>query len=298
MRFPKISLSSIDWVLMGAVGTLISISLITLFSIDKDLFKSQFFFVLLSTSAFLIITQLNPQILMVYAKPFYLISIFLLLILIFLQPDLGNSLIYFGTVLFVLLIYGFPFKYFISSLTLLIASFPALWFLLHDYQKERVLTFIDPSRDPLGTSYNAIQAVIAVGSGMFMGKGLGEGTQSHLRFLPENHTDFIFASLSEQLGFIGGIIVVAAFIVILYRLYIFFKSSDDLFSKNFSLIVLSLIFIHFFVNIGMNLGIIPVVGITLPFVSYGGSSLLSNFVMLGFLFVVLQKEKSEVLEIR
>ncbi|OGH43759.1 MAG: hypothetical protein A3I49_01620 [Candidatus Levybacteria bacterium RIFCSPLOWO2_02_FULL_37_11] len=361
MRFPKISLSSIDWVLMGAVGTLISISLITLFSIDKDLFKSQFFFVLLSTSAFLIITQLNPQILMVYAKPFYLISIFLLLILfilgsevrgavrwievfgfqaqfseilkpflavsfafllsdlrnysyknfliiflllfplfllIFLQPDLGNSLIYFGTVLFVLLIYGFPFKYFISSLTLLIASFPALWFLLHDYQKERVLTFIDPSRDPLGTSYNAIQAVIAVGSGMFMGKGLGEGTQSHLRFLPENHTDFIFASLSEQLGFIGGIIVVAAFIVILYRLYIFFKSSDDPFSKNFSLIVLSLIFIHFFVNIGMNLGIIPVVGITLPFVSYGGSSLLSNFVMLGFLFVVLQKEKSEVLEIR
>ena len=127
----------------------------------------------------------------------------------------------------------------------------------------------------MGTSYNAIQSVIAVGSGMIMGKGLGQGTQSGLSFLPEQHTDFIYATISEELGFIGSVVIVACFAFIFYRLYLIIKNSDDKFSKLFSIIVFLTIFTHFFINVGMNIGIVPIVGVTLPFVSYGGSSLLS-----------------------
>ncbi|HBB76063.1 MAG: hypothetical protein A2186_04040 [Candidatus Levybacteria bacterium RIFOXYA1_FULL_41_10] len=219
-------------------------------------------------------------------------------ILIFLQPDLGNALIYAGVAVLALLIYGFPLKYFVSGFLLWLVSFPLLWFFLHDYQKQRLLTFINPSQDPLGTSYNAIQSVIAVGSGMIMGKGLGQGTQSTLRFLPEHHTDFIFATISENLGFIGSGIVILAFCFLLYRIYVTFVTSEDAFSKNYALIVFLLIFIHFFMNVGMNLGIVPIVGVTLPFVSSGGSSLLSNFIMIGLLFAVgKSSSRKKVLEI-
>jgi rod shape determining protein RodA len=219
-------------------------------------------------------------------------------LLVFLQPDLGNALIYVFVMLGAMLIVGFPFKWFFAGFIMWLISLPFFWLILHDYQRQRVLTFIDPSRDPLGTSYNAIQAVIAVGSGMIMGKGLGLGTQAELRFLPERHTDFIFATISEQLGFIGASIVILSFAVIFYRLYIIMKNSDDKFTKNFSLLVFLTIFVHFFVNIGMNVGVAPIVGVTLPFVSYGGSSLLSNFILLGLLFSVNKATRREVLEIR
>jgi len=140
-----------------------------------------------------------------------LFKIFVLLLpvalLIFLQPDLGSALIYGLVVLCLTLYLGFSLKYyaFFSISFLLIA--PIFWNILHEYQRHRILTFLDPSKDPLGTSYNVIQSVIAVGSGMLIGKGLGLGTQSGLRFLPERHTDFIFATLSEQLGFVGSILV-------------------------------------------------------------------------------------------
>lgn len=160
------------------------------------------------------------------------------------------------------------------------------------------MTFLDPSRDPLGTSYNVIQSVIAVGSGMIMGRGLGQGTQSGLRFLPERHTDFIFATISEQLGFIGTIIILVCFAFLLYRVFKIFLNSEEGFSKNFSAIVFFSFLIQIFVNIGMNVGIIPVVGVTLPFVSYGGSSLLSNFIFLGFLSSIVRSTKDKnVLEI-
>lgn len=221
-----------------------------------------------------------------------------IVILIFLQPDLGDALIYIAVVFAVLLYIGFSFKYFISLFLPLVIAIPFFWNFLHDYQKQRVLTFLNPQADPLGSSYNVIQSVIAVGSGMFAGRGLGQGTQSGLRFLPERNTDFIFATISEQLGIIGSIIILICFILILYRIYRIFLNSDDKFSKIFAAVVFFSFLIQLFVNIGMNIGILPIVGVTLPFVSSGGSSLLSNFIFLAFLSSISRFSKTkDVLEI-
>lgn len=225
----------------------------------------------------------------------FLIPIFLL---VFLQPDLGNALIYLMVTVASLVIIGYPYKWFFAGFVLWLVTLPFFWFILHDYQRQRVLTFIDPGRDPLGTSYNAIQAVIAVGSGMILGKGLGLGTQSSLSFLPEQHTDFIYATISEELGFAGAVIIILCFVFFFFRLYHLIQNSEDKFSKIFGILVFLTIFIHFAVNIGMNLALVPIVGVTLPFVSYGGSSLLSNFILLGLFFAVNKKHRSEVLEIK
>lgn len=233
-------------------------------------------------------------------KSFVVILLLMLpvVILIFLQPDLGNALIYTLVILGSLLVVGFSIRYFLFGFLMWCLSLPIFWLILKDYQRNRILTFIDPSKDPLGTSYNAIQAIIAVGSGMLLGRGLGQGTQVQLRFLPERHTDFIFATISEQLGFLGSLIIVACFIFILYRLFVYMANSDDKFSRIFILITFMIIFVHFTMNVGMNIGILPVVGVTLPFVSYGGSSLLSNFILIGLLFSVSRKKRNDVLEIK
>lgn len=218
--------------------------------------------------------------------------------LIYRQPDLGSAMMYVLTVFLTLILYGFPLWWFGVGFLAIIGFLPVLWKFLHGYQRERVLTFFHLSNDPLGTSYNAIQAIIAVGSGMFLGKGLGQGTQSALRFLPEKHTDFIFATISEDLGFVGAIIVVTAFLFLLYRLFVIFTKTDDIFSKIVVAASFSLILIQFFVNIGMNIGIVPIVGVTLPFVSYGGSSLLSNAIILGIVSqIAIHAKRKHVLEI-
>ena len=232
-----------------------------------------------------------------------MIKIFTLLapitLLIFLQPDLGDALIY-GLVVFCVSIYlGFSIKYYAILFLPVFLIAPIFWGILHDYQRYRILTFLDPSKDPLGTSYNVIQSVIAVGSGMIIGKGLGLGTQSGLRFLPERHTDFIFATLSEQLGFIGSMLVLFCFSFFLYKIYKQSQSLDDKFGKIFFTIVFFAFLIQAFINIGMNIGILPIVGVTLPFVSYGGSSLLSNFIFLGLITAVGKSlKRREVLEIK
>jgi rod shape determining protein RodA len=218
-------------------------------------------------------------------------------LLIFFQPDLGNALLYAGVVMATVIYLGFSLKYFVGLLVPFIVFLPVVWKFLHEYQRQRVLTFFDPGKDPLGTSYNVIQSVIAVGSGMLMGKGLGQGTQSGLRFLPERHTDFIFATISEQLGFVGSVILLICFACILYRIYVIFKNSDDKFSRIFAAIVFFTFLLQIFVNIGMNIGILPIVGVTLPFVSYGGSSLLSNFIFLGLLSSITKSNKQDILEI-
>jgi rod shape determining protein RodA len=219
--------------------------------------------------------------------------------LIFFQPDLGNAVIYGLVTVIVLLVYGFPLLWFGISLIPAFIAGPILWQYLHDYQRQRLLTFIHPTSDPLGTSYNVMQAIIAVGSGRFIGKGLGEGTQSALRFLPERQTDFIFATISEGLGFVGSLLIIGTFLFLLYRIYLVFKRSESVFEKLFTAGTFSLILIHFFVNIGMNLGLLPIVGVTLPFVSLGGSSLLSNFMLLGLLSSISQHLRGkDVLEIK
>lgn len=219
-------------------------------------------------------------------------------LLIFFQPDLGNALIYLAVVVLTLLVFGFPMRFFASMLFLALISIPILFRFLHAYQKERIFTFLNPT-DSLGASYNVIQSIIAVGSGMLFGQGLGQGTQSGLRFLPERHTDFIFATISEGLGFVGASIVVLAFAILLYRIFLIISFQENLFCKVFAAIVFFLVITQFFLNIGMNIGILPIVGITLPFVSYGGSSLLSSFILIGLLSAISKKSYSrQELEIK
>jgi len=232
----------------------------------------------------------------------FLLSILLLLpvfLLISLQPDLGSGLVYALVAIFALVAVGFPVFLFGLSLVPIILSLPFIWTFLHDYQKQRVLTLFHPTSDPLGTSYNSIQAIITVGSGMFLGRGLFEGTQSALKFLPERHTDFIFATIAEGLGFIGAFFIICIFAFLYYRVYIIFKNSDNSFDRIFSACCFGFFFIQGSINIAMNIGILPIVGITLPFVSYGGNSLISNFIFLGILSAISKSQrKTHTIEIR
>jgi len=164
---------------------------------------------------------------------------------------------------------------------ILVLAFSSWFFFLQDYQKNRILTFIDPSRDPLGQGYNITQASIAVGSGQLVGRGLGYGSQSQLKFLPESQTDFIFAVIAEELGFIGVVIILFFWLIFFWRLIRGLKTCSNDFGV-FLVLGISLLFIiHIFVNIGMNIGLAPVTGISLPFLSYGGSFLISSLFMVG-----------------
>lgn len=206
------------------------------------------------------------------------------MVLAFFQPDFGSVLLMFALWVGFVLILGVKRLHFVVSTVLLVAVSVLAWnFLIYDYQKERVLTFLDPSRDPFGRGYNLIQSIIAVGSGQFFGRGLGFGAQSQLRFLPEAQTDFIFAVIAEELGFVAVIFILACFAVILYRALMIGYRSGDNFAFFVSLGIAIMIFTEVMVNIGMNLGIFPVAGLTLPFLSYGGSSLLVHMAMFGIL---------------
>jgi rod shape determining protein RodA len=202
-------------------------------------------------------------------------------ILIFKQPDLGSALVYLSGLFSLIFLSGISFSYILFSVVALITVIPVFWHFLADYQKTRILSFINPHSDPLGASYNAIQATIAVGSGMFFGWGLGRGPQSQLLFLPERHTDFIFATLAEELGFFGATMLLIVYFVLFWRI---------LNTKNVLAVSLGLmILFQIFINIGMNMGIIPVTGITLPLVSYGGSSILATMIALGIIENIASK---------
>lgn len=338
-------LSGLDLGIIAPVLLLCAISLVTLFSVNGEFFKSQLIFLILSFIVLLFVSHLDYKLLRFQGKFFYIVSLVILTLLLFIgfesrgavrwldvfgfriqfseifkpflivslaafltsrdtlfrnflltfaflfpvvflifkQPDLGSAIIYGSVTMLTMITYGFSLWYFFLGFVAVLIFLPFLFSRLHDYQKERLFTFITPGKDPLGTSYNAIQAVIAVGSGMFFGKGFSQGTQSSLRFLPERHTDFIFATLSEDLGFFGSLVLFACFAYLFYRIYLLFVQCDDPFAKMLVAASFFLLLIQFFVNVGMNIGLLPVVGVTLPFVSYGGSSLLSNFIVVGIL---------------
>jgi rod shape determining protein RodA len=160
---------------------------------------------------------------------------------------------------------------------------PGLWLLMKDYQRQRVLTFLDPDRDPLGAGYHVIQSKIAVGSGGFLGKGYLHGTQGSLRFLPEQHTDFAFAIFSEEWGFVGSVVLLLLFFALVYRMFYLASQSQDRFASFACGGIASYFLAHILINIAMVCGLFPVVGIPLPFVSYGGSSMLTNMMALGIL---------------
>lgn len=218
----------------------------------------------------------------------YLIAPILIIItpalMIFRQPDLGTALILVLSCTTILFIAGVKAWKFILTGILALIAVPFLWiFVLYDYQKQRILTFLQPDNDPLGSGYNIIQSKIAIGSGGFFGKGYLQGTQGQLNFLPEKQTDFIFTMLAEELGIIGALTTIA-----IYCIMIFLSTKEALkikhqFGKLIVIGITNILFIHMFVNIGMTTGILPVVGAPLPFISYGGTITATILIGFGFL---------------
>ena len=210
-------------------------------------------------------------------------------VLVVKQPDLGsalNILLILGGMILFKGVTGSVFKVLVVVLPIMI---PFGWFFLHDYQKQRIMTFLDPGNDPLGAGYHIIQSQIAIGSGGFWGKGFLEGTQSQLRFLPEKHTDFAFAVFGEEWGFFGSIILLILFCSFLYQIYIVTMEAKDDFGSYLAAGVFFYFFWQILINIGMVLGIMPVVGIPLPFISYGGSASVVNFCMVGLVLNVAMR---------
>jgi len=214
--------------------------------------------------------------------------------LIFIQPDLGSSVVVALSWIGVVIGSGVSLALLVAGGISFLLLAPLAWrFLLLDYQKQRVFTFLNPLNDPLGSGYNLIQATVAVGSGKLFGRGFGRGTQSHLRFLPERHTDFVFASIAEELGFIFSGLLIIGFFILLWRILIVSKKTKDIFGGLICLGVFSLIFSQVFINIAMNLGLLPITGITLPLVSYGGSSFTSTMIGLGIVENISRLKKKE-----
>lgn len=201
--------------------------------------------------------------------------------IIFLQPDLGTAVLVLLIMLVMLFMAGAPIMFFASILGLTIVALPALWLNLHTYQKARILTFIDPESDPLGRGYHIIQSKIAMGSGGFWGRGPLKGTQSQLEFLPEKHTDFIFAFLAEEWGLAGSILLIALIVAITLVGWYALRSTTMRFHQCIGVGALSMFVMHSFINIAMVSGLIPVVGLPLPLVSYGGSALMAQMMAFG-----------------
>ena len=206
--------------------------------------------------------------------------------LIAFQPDLGTSLIIAASGLFVLLLAGVSWRLVFSAVGLGVITAPALWFVLRDYQQQRILTLLDPERDPLGAGWNIIQSKTAIGSGGLFGKGLFEGTQSNLDFLPESQTDFIVAVLGEEFGFAGIVTLLILYLLLIGRGVMLSVQAQDTFGRLLSGSITFTFFVYVFVNMGMVSGILPVVGVPLPFVSYGGTSILTLFLGFGILMSV------------
>ena len=205
--------------------------------------------------------------------------------LIVMQPDLGTSLMLVFTTVAIFFAVGVQLWKFALVGAGALSVMPIAWHFLHDYQKNRVLTFLDPERDPLGAGYHIIQSKIALGSGGIFGKGFMNGTQSHLNFLPEKHTDFIFTMLSEEFGMIGGVVIVLNMLILIYS-YAFAIRCASYFGKLVAIGLATNYFLYVFINTAMVLGLIPVVGVPLPLISYGGTVMLSIMASFGIILCV------------
>jgi len=207
------------------------------------------------------------------------------------QPDLGTALLVFAAGLYVIILAGLPWKWILPFVALgaigilliiifgnTICAHDVVWPFVHDYQKHRICTLLDPTSDPLGKGFHTIQSMIAIGSGGFFGKGWFQGTQAHLEFIPEKHTDFVFAVFSEEFGLLGNLVLLALFFALIKRGLAISASAPNLFTRLLGASVTLIFFTYAFVNIGMVSGLLPVVGVPLPFISYGGTAL----VTLGF----------------
>jgi len=213
-------------------------------------------------------------------------------ILVLKQPDLGTSLVFIAITLGMVFVAGINMRL-LGALSLAgIAFMPIFWHFLKDYQKMRLTVFLDPNVDPLGSGYHIIQSIIAIGSGKLSGKGIFNGTQSQLNFLPENHTDFIFAVIGEEFGFLGAVAILCVYLVMLYRGIKIAGEARDYFGTLLATGIVSMLAFHLLVNVGMTAGIMPVTGIPLPFMSYGVSALTTNMVSIGILLnIYLRRQK-------
>lgn len=219
----------------------------------------------------------------------YAIAALLLLVpfaLVAKQPDLGTALLIGGAGFYVIFFAGLPWKVIVGMIAAAVSAAPFLWTMLHDYQKKRILTLLDPSTDPLGSGYHIIQATIAIGSGGLVGKGYLNGTQTHLEFIPEKHTDFIFAVYSEEWGLLGNTLLVVLYTLLIGRGLMIASAAPTLFSRLLAGAITLGFFTYAFINMGMVSGILPVVGVPLPFMSYGGTALVTLFVGIGMLMSI------------
>lgn len=237
----------------------------------------------------------------------YLIGLIILAVpvgLIAKQPDLGTAILVLSTGLFVIYFAGLSFKLIVPLLLALVIGVGSLiatedricqpdvqWVLLHDYQKHRVCTLLDPSSDPLGKGFHTIQAVIAIGSGGAFGKGWLKGTQAHLEFIPEKHTDFIFAVFSEEFGLAGGLVLLFLYLLLVARGLYIAANGATLFGRLLAGALALSFFMYTFVNIGMVSGILPVVGVPLPFMSYGGTALITLGIAIGMIMSVARQKR-------
>lgn len=228
-------------------------------------------------------------------NPFTLIKILAFagfpIILIMLQPDFGTSMVFIFFILVMLFISGLDMKYFLIFIALGIIMVPILAMTLDDYQINRIQVFLDPSLDPQGAGYQVIQSKIAIGSGLVYGRGLFQGVQNQYGFLPAKQTDFIFAVIGEELGFLGGLFLICLYAFLMYRLIKIAKNALDMFGSLIVVGITAMMFFHIFENIGMTIGLTPVTGIPLPFISYGGTFMLINMISIGLALSVAVKRE-------
>lgn len=218
---------------------------------------------------------------------------FAVFVLVFFQPDFGSAIIVACIWLGMVLVAGISWKHLLALLIAAIVILTGLWnYGLHPYQKQRVMTFLHPLADIRGTGYNAYQSTIAVGSGELLGKGIGYGTQSKLQFLPEYQTDFIFAAYAEEWGFVGVLLLLGLFAVLIFRILVIAGHAGDNFGMLFCMGIAIYFIAQFTVHVGMNIGLLPITGTTLPFMSYGGSHLLTEYVALGILMGMRRHSRS------
>lgn len=216
-----------------------------------------------------------------------------LILLILLQPDAGTAMMFLGIFVGMTFIAGVSWKYFASILGLGVVAAPIAWFfILKDYQKDRIMVFLNPESDPLGSGFQVVQSKIAVGSGQLTGQGVGKGLFTQLGMLPAKHTDFIFSSFSEELGMAGSLLIIGLLFALIIRCLYVGMTARDSFGRYISVGVASMFFVQTLENIGMCIGLLPVTGITLPFMSYGGSSILANCLALGLVFSVSKRRKT------
>jgi len=212
-------------------------------------------------------------------------------ILVLMQPDLGTAMTFIVIWLAMVFVSNARKLYLLLIGLVGIASTPIIYQFLHSYQQKRILTFFNPTADPMGAGWNVNQALIAIGSGRWLGRGLGHGPQSQLNFLPFKHTDFVFAALAEEMGFVGALAVLGLFAVILYRAVRTAMLARDYFGTYLATGIFAMLFFHVFINIGMNVGIMPVTGIPLPLVSSGGTSIVITLVAIGILESIIIRYK-------